>query len=133
MKNLIIVLLFLMATTLNAAPEGKLYRASVDSDGVQRVTLTGGSYFFDPAHIIVRVNVPVEMRVRKEPGIVPHDLVITEIDGGKDIRVDLDSEARIVRFTPLKSGKYPIYCSKKLLFFESHREKGMEGILEVVE
>ncbi len=133
MKSLIIVLLILIATEVNAASEGKLYRASVDSDGVQRVTLTGGSYFFDPAHIVVKVNVQVEMRVRKEPGIVPHDLVIMEIDGGKDIRVDLDSEARIVRFTPLKSGKYPIYCSRKLLFFESHREKGMEGVLEVVE
>jgi hypothetical protein len=27
----------------------------------------------------------------------------------------------------------PKDVSKKLLFFESHREKGMEGVLEVVE
>jgi hypothetical protein len=30
-------------------------------------------------------------------------------------------------------GEYPFYCSKKLLFFKSHREKGMEGMLEVVQ
>jgi hypothetical protein len=32
-----------------------------------------------------------------------------------------------------REGIYPFYCSRKLLFFESHREKGMEGTLEVVE
>jgi plastocyanin len=46
---------------------------------------------------------------------------------------DLAAEPKAVTFTPTAVGKYPFYCRNKLLFFKSHREKGMEGVLEVVE
>jgi plastocyanin len=45
----------------------------------------------------------------------------------------LSSDPTVIKFTPTKVGKYPFFCSKRLLFFESHREKGMEGTIEVVE
>jgi len=44
----------------------------------------------------------------------------------------MDTEPKTVTFTPEKTGKYEIYYDKRFLFFASHREKGMEGILEVV-
>jgi plastocyanin domain-containing protein len=113
--------------------EEKLYRATIDSDGVQRVEVVGGGYFFTPNHIIVRVNAPVELKVRKEPGIVPHNIVLKAPEAGIDFDESLGSEPKVIRFTPLKTGRYPFYCSKKLLFFESHREKGMEGVLEVTD
>ncbi len=113
--------------------EEKIFRAVIDKDGVQRVDIVGGSYFFTPNHIVVKVNVPVELKVRKEPGIVPHNFVIKAPEGGMDIDESLSSEPKIIRFTPTKTGKYPFYCSKKFLFFESHREKGMEGTLEVTD
>lgn len=111
----------------------KVYRAVIDNDGVQRVKLLGGSYFFDPNHIIVKVNVPVEIQVRKEAGIVPHDIVMKSPDAGMDFKESLETEPKTIRFTPSRIGRYPFYCDKKLLFFESHRKKGMEGIIEVVE
>ena len=37
----------------------------------------------------------------------------------------------IVRFTPTQRGLFTFYCDKKLIFFKSHREKGMEGLLDV--
>lgn len=113
--------------------EEKLFRATIDSDGVQRVDIVGGGYFFNPNHIIVKVNVPVELKIRKESGIVPHNFVLKGAEMGLDREISLGTEPQVVRFTPTKPGKYPFYCSKKLLFFESHREKGMEGVLEVVE
>lgn len=113
--------------------EEKLFRATIDADGVQRVDIVGGGYFFNPNHIIVKVNVPVELKIRKEPGIVPHNFVLKAAEMALDQDVSLGTEPKVVRFTPTKPGKYPFYCSKKLLFFESHREKGMEGVLEVVE
>ncbi len=113
--------------------EEKVFRAVIDKDGVQRVDIVGGSYFFTPGHVFVKVNVPVELKVRKEPGIVPHNIVLKAPEAGMDIDGSLGTEPKIIRFTPTKVGKYPFYCSKKLLFFESHREKGMEGILEVTE
>jgi plastocyanin domain-containing protein len=113
--------------------DARTFRAAMDKDGVQRVEVLGGGYFFDPGRIIVRVNVPVELKVRKEPGVVPHDIVMNSPEAGIDFRVTMHEEPQIIRFTPNRTGVYPFYCSKKLLFFESHREKGMEGLLEVVD
>ncbi len=129
---LICSLLF-ATTAAGSKPENRTVRAVVDADGIQRVTLVGGSYFFDPNHIIVTVGVPVQLKVRKESGFVPHDLVIKAPEAGIDISVSLSQKETTVEFTPIRAGIYPFYCSKKLLFFASHRKKGMEGTLEVIE
>ncbi len=136
MKDFVLAcVMFLACASLvaGAGEKEKVFRATVGDDGVQRVEVLGGSYFFNPNHIIVKVNVPVELIVRKEPGIVPHNIVIKAPEAGIDFDVSMASEPKLIRFTPTKPGTYPMYCSKKLFFFESHREKGMEGVLEVVE
>lgn len=127
-----VALFFLLFTSLGLA-ETASYRAAIDKDGVQRVEILGGGYFFKPDHIIVKVNVPVELKIRKEAGIVPHNFVIDAPDAGMKVEESLSEEPKVVRFTPTKVGNYPFYCSKKLLFFHSHRDKGMEGVLEVTE
>lgn len=135
MKRLFALLLLLIACG-GISAQAREYKKTVKaelSDGIQRVTVVGGSYFFDPDHIIVKVNVPVELTVRKESGIVPHDIVIKAPEAGIDFSESLSTDPKIIRFTPTKIGTYPMYCDKQLLFFESHREKGMEGVLEVVE
>jgi heme/copper-type cytochrome/quinol oxidase subunit 2 len=105
----------------------------VDSDGVQRVRVVAGSYFFKPNHLVVKVNTPVEILASREAGMTPHDLVIKAQDAGIDVERDLTTEVLRVVFTPKKTGKYAIYCSKKPPFGgAAHRERGMEGILEVV-
>ena len=107
--------------------------AVVGPDGVQRVEITGGEYFFDPNYIIVKANVPVELDVKKTPGFIPHDIVVKAPEAGIDFAVDLnDKKPEIIKFTPTKVGKYAMYCDKKVLWFGSHREKGMEGVIEVV-
>jgi plastocyanin domain-containing protein len=115
------------------AADHQEFIASVDKDGIQRVEVIGGSYFFNPAYIVLKVNVPVEMRVSKESGVIPHDLIIQAPEAGMDIKVELNTEPQTVKFTPSKIGKYPFYCSKKVLFFGSHRDKGMVGTIEVKE
>jgi plastocyanin domain-containing protein len=111
----------------------KEYTAIIDQDGVQRVAVVGGGYYFDPNYIIVKVNVPVELTVTKESGFVPHNIVMKSPETGIEFDQNLSITPKIIIFTPTKLGKYPIYCNKKLLFFESHRDKGMEGTLEVRE
>lgn len=108
-------------------------RAVTDADGRQRVRLLGGSYFFRPSRVIVKVNVPVELSASLEPGIVPHTLVIDAPEAGIAIDASLGTDAKTFVFTPTLVGEHPFYCRNKLLFFKSHREKGMEGVLEVVE
>lgn len=115
------------------AKSEKPFSAVVDKDGVQHVEIVGGGYFFSPNHIIVKVNVPVELKVRKESGIIPHNIVMKAPEAGMEFDQSIHEESQVIRFTPSRIGRYPFYCDKKLLFFASHREKGMEGTLEVVE
>ena len=103
-----------------------------DADGVQRIRIVAGSYFFKPNHIVVKANLPVELTASRESRVTPHDLVIRADEAGLASKEDLGTEPKKINFTATKPGKYAIYCSKKLPFVAGHREKGMEGVLEVV-
>ena len=129
-----ILMLMLFTGSANAAEEKKEFAAKIDPDGVQRVEVLSGSYFFNPNYIIVKVNVPVEMKISMESGVIPHDIVLKAPEAGMDLKLDLSSSTpQVMRFTPTKTGKFEFYCDKKLLFFESHKDKGMFGTLEVRE
>lgn len=107
--------------------------ATVDPDGIQHVDILGGGYYFDPNIIVVKVNVPVELRVKKAGGITPHDIVLKAPDAGINFAEKLSSEPKLIKFTPTKAGKYSFECTERLLFFKSHSDQGMHGLLEVVE
>jgi len=108
--------------------------ANIGADGVQHVDITGGEYYYDPNHIVVKVNVPVELKVIKTSGYTPHDIIVKAPEAGIDFKTDFKSkEPAVIKFTPTKVGKYPMYCDKKIPFFKSHRDRGMEGVIEVVE
>ncbi len=129
--------LFLIAAVVGAlciaaAAPGPATVAPIGKDGVQRVEIVGGSYFFKPNHIVVKVNIPVELKVSKESGLVPHDIVAKSPEAGIEFKESMSTTPKIIKFTPTKVGKYPMYCSKKAPFSKTHREKGMEGIIEVV-
>lgn len=126
-------LFLLPGVALGADRPARAVTALVDADGVQRVEMVGGGYFFDPFQVTVQVNIPVELKVRKEGGMVPHNIMVRAPEAGIEFDESLSSEPKVIRFTPTKTGRYPFYCSKRLLFFESHQDKGMEGVLEVVE
>jgi plastocyanin domain-containing protein len=125
---LVMAILFSMSAT---AAEKKEFTAKTDPDGIQRVEMLAGSYFFDPNVIIVKVNVPVELKIRKEAGMIPHDIVLKAPEAGIDFRQVLKATPEVIKFTPTKTGTYSFTCEQKLLFFESHKDKGMTGTLEV--
>ncbi len=129
----ILAVVFLACMAFAAENQKKVYRAVVDNDGVQRVTVLAGSFYFDPDYIVVKGNIPVEVTIKKEAEITPHDFIIDAPDAGLTIKETLSSDPKVIKFTATKAGKYPFYCDKKLLLFKSHRERGMEGTLEVTE
>ena len=103
-----------------------------DADGVQRATVTLDSYSYKPDHLVVRTEVPVELTLVSQTTFTPHNFVLKQPDAGMVINEDIGAGATVkVRFTPTKAGVFAFYCDKKLLFFKSHREKGMEGVLKV--
>jgi len=131
----LIVILFLAGLAYAADPAGKekIFTATVDSNGIQRVEITGGEYYFDPNYIIVKKDIPVDFVIKKVSGFIPHNIIIEAPEAGINIRESMTTEAKVIRFTPTKTGKYAIVCDKRFLFFANHKEKGMEGVLEVVE
>ena len=102
------------------------------ADGVQRAVVEADSYDFAPRHLIVRAGQPVELAFKSLTWLVPHNIVIDDPRSGLAIHEEIPAgEIVTVKFTPMVPGSFAIYCEKKLPFFKSHREKGMEGVLEV--
>ncbi|MSN26752.1 MAG: quinol oxidase [Geobacter sp.] len=132
MKTILILIMLITGALTCIAAEIPVI-VPIENDGIQRIEITGSEYSFKPAHIVVKVNVPVEIKVHKTSFIVPHDFVINAPEAGISINESLSRDPKSFFFIPLKTGKYSIYCSKKLPFMHSHREKGMEAVLEVVE
>jgi plastocyanin len=103
-----------------------------DADGVQRATMTVDSYSYKPDHLVVRTGIPVELILVSQTTFTPHNFVLKQPDAGMVVNEDIGPGDTVkVRFTPSKPGVFAFYCDKKLLFFKSHREKGMEGVLKV--
>jgi plastocyanin len=102
------------------------------ADGVYRAEIIVDSYSYKPDHLIVTVGHPVELTLKSVTVIVPHNFVIKAPELGVNVSQDVPAGKTVtVQFTPTGAGKIEFYCDKKLLFFKSHKEKGMVGTLEV--
>ena len=101
-------------------------------DGVQRATITLDSYLYTPHHVIVEAGKPVELTLVSVTTIIPHNFIIKSPSGNLSIEQDVSAgKTATIRFTPTQPGTFPIYCDKRLWPLPSHRDKGMEGTLEV--
>jgi plastocyanin len=104
----------------------------IDTDGVQRLTMVLDSYSYSPSHVIVQSGRPVELLLKSVTTITPHNFILKDEASGLSLDRDVGAgKNAVLRFTPTEKGIFPFFCDKKLLFFASHREKGMEGKLEV--
>jgi len=104
----------------------------VAADGVQRATVTLASYSYSPNHLIVEAGKPVELTLISVTTITPHNFIIKDPAGSLSVEQDVSAGKTVtIKFTPTQSGTFPIYCDKRLWPLPSHRDKGMEGKLEV--
>jgi heme/copper-type cytochrome/quinol oxidase subunit 2 len=104
----------------------------VAADGVQRATVTLDSYSYAPNHLIVEAGRPVELTLTSVTTIIPHNFIIKDPAGRLSVEQDVGAGKTVtIIFTPTQPGIFPIYCDKRLWPFPSHRDKGMEGTLEV--
>ena len=104
----------------------------VATDGVQRATVTLDSYSYNPNHLIVEAGKPVELTLSSVTTIIPHNFIIKDPAGRLSVEQDVSAGKTVtITFTPTQPGIFPIYCDKRLWPFPSHRDKGMEGKLEV--
>ena len=103
-----------------------------DTDGVQRTTVILDSYSYQPSHLIVEKGKPVELTLKSVTTFTPHNFIIKDPGGSLSVEQDVSAGKIVVlKFTPMQPGIFPIYCDKRLWPLPSHRDKGMEGKLEV--
>ncbi|MDP1949008.1 MAG: cupredoxin domain-containing protein [Nitrospirota bacterium] len=104
----------------------------VAADGVQRTTITLDSYSYSPNHLIVEAGKPVELTLISVTTMTPHNFIIKDPAGSLSVEQDVSAGKTVtIKFTPTQPGTFPIYCDKRLWPMPSHRDKGMEGKLEV--
>lgn len=98
----------------------------------QRFEIDLGDYRFKPSTLEVTVGEPVALVLTNQDTLTPHNLKLSAPEAGLEINVDVEPGKSVTTtFTPTRAGTYDFYCDKKLLFFKSHRERGMEGKLVV--
>jgi heme/copper-type cytochrome/quinol oxidase subunit 2 len=116
----------------DAPQPGPPFAVPIAADGVQRATVTLDSYSYTPGHLIVEAGKPVELTLASVTTFTPHNFIIKDPAGGLSVEQDISAgKTVVVRFTPTKPGIFAIYCDKRLWPLPSHRDKGMEGKLEV--
>ncbi|NGZ59013.1 MAG: quinol oxidase [Nitrospira sp. LK265] len=104
----------------------------ISPDGVQRATVILDSYSYSPNHLVVENGKPVELTLTSVTLITPHNFIIKESAGSLSVEQDVRAGRTVVaRFVPTQPGLFPFFCDKRLWPMPSHRDKGMEGILEV--
>ena len=113
-------------------PLGPPFAVPTDVDGVQRTTVVLDSYSYEPGHLVVEKGKPVELILKSVTTLTPHNFIVKDPAGGFSVEQDVSAGKTVVlKFTPTLSGTFPIYCDKRLWPLPSHRDKGMEGKLEV--
>lgn len=127
------VFLLLLVLAL-VAPATHAAGAAATDEEARKFTVKLGDYRFDPNTIEVIAGRPVELTLVNRDFLTPHNLTLQDQAAGLAVDADVQPGISVtVRFTPRAPGTYTFYCNKRLLFFKSHREQGMEGHLIVRE
>ncbi len=97
------------------------------------IEVTLGDYHYMPHNIQLVVDQPVVLHLVNVDAFTPHNFTLKDNSDGLDVDIDIPAGKAVnVNLMPLFAGSHTFYCNKKLLWMESHREKGMEGTLTVV-
>jgi len=139
-KTILLILIFASFSSLSLASSDKdsqqFYKAYLNrEDSVQKVDVMVDSFYFKPDHLEVLVNQPVQIRLRSVTSLIEHDFTLKAPEAGMNISKDIPHGKDVsVKFTPTRTGDYEFYCDKKAFFgLFSHKDKGMKGILRVVQ
>jgi plastocyanin len=106
--------------------------AAQDSSEPQRIEMDLGDYQFHPNSLSIVAGTSAELMLTNRDSFIPHNFIVEAPEAGMDVNMDVpNGESVTIMLRPTRPGTYTFYCDEQFLFFESHREKGMEGQIEV--
>ena len=112
-----------------------LYTGSLlyaDQDSTETIRVEMGGYRFMPHEIRLTADKPAVLRLVNTDKTIPHNFTLKIAGNNIDIDIDVSGgESAEVHLPALPAGSYSFYCGSKMVFSESHRDKGMEGTLVV--
>lgn len=94
------------------------------------VVLHLGDHQFKPATISVNAGEALTVTLINDDRFTPHTFTLDAGGMSADVEVGRN-ETKSTTLHPAVPGTYPFYCTKKMPFMASHRDKGMEGQLVV--
>ncbi|HSA86424.1 MAG TPA: cupredoxin domain-containing protein [Nitrospira sp.] len=113
-------------------PTGSAIAVPISPDGIQRATVLLDSYSYSPNYVIVEHGKPVELTLTSVTVITPHNFIIKDLTDSLSVEQDVGAGQTVMaRFVPTRPGLFSFFCDKRLWPMRSHRDKGMEGMLEV--
>lgn len=119
--------ILLLLTSLSA---GNLLYA--DQHSMNMIKVEMGGYRFMPHEIRLTANKPAVLRLVNTDKTISHNFTLKIAGNNIDIDIDVSGgESADVHLPALPAGSYSFYCGSKMVFSESHRDKGMQGILVV--
>ncbi len=122
----------LVVATLTFVLAPAMALASQDNSGVQRVDMDLGDYQFHPNTVSIVAGTAAELVLTNRDAITPHNFIVEAPEAGMEVNLEVSAgESATIVLRPTRPGTYTFYCDKQFLFFESHREKGMEGQIKV--
>lgn len=95
---------------------------ATDDSTAQIIAVEGGSFYYKPNEIHVKVGQPVKITLTSKD--MMHDFVVDEL--GVQIPVTKSGETNTIEFTPSMKGTFEFYCS-----VGNHKAQGQVGTLYV--
>ena len=138
MTNTILAVMLVGAASIGTYARGadlkdnEAWRASVGTDGVQRINLQCGPNYFDPHHVIVKVNVPVEISLHSPPNMAPHHFVLDLSKISLSEGNPAGSTTKQIRFIPKTIGEHPFGCQDNAAHPHAPPEAQKMGLLTVI-
>lgn len=127
-----IVALVAVGQAADGSEPGPPIVVPVSPDGVQRAKVILDSYSYSPNHLVVQSGKEVELTLASITMITPHNFIIKDSAGSLLVEQDVGAGRTVMaRFVPTQPGLFLFFCDKRLWPMPSHRDKGMEGLLEV--
>jgi len=115
-----------------ALPAGFPAVLQAAGSSAQTISVKLGDYRYRPDRLEVTAGTPVILQLTNTDRITPHNFTLKHEQAGFNLDIDIVAgKTQKVIFTPVRPGNYTFFCNKKLLFFKSHREHGMEGTLVI--
>lgn len=113
-------------------PTDSVIAIPLSPDGIQQATVLLDSYSYSPNYVVVERGKPVELTLTSVTTMTPHNFIIENLTDSLSVKQDVGAGKTVaVRFVPTRTGLFPFFCDKRLWPMRSHRDKGMEGVLEV--